>query len=64
MHSDPCRTARCRALTMAVGASLILSGCGGAPELAGRAMRGLAQAVRLGPPVDVMKACGDRYLKD
>lgn len=32
-------------------------------ELAGRAMRGLAQAVRLGPPVDVMKACGDRYLK-
>lgn len=32
-------------------------------ELAGRAMRGLAQAVRLGPPVDVMKACGYRYLK-
>lgn len=32
-------------------------------ELAGRAMRGMAQAVRLGPPVDVMKACGDRYVK-
>lgn len=32
-------------------------------ELAGRAMRGMAQAVRLGPPIDVMKACGDRYLK-
>jgi hypothetical protein len=32
-------------------------------EIAGRAMRGLAQAVRLGPPVEVMKACGDRYVK-
>lgn len=32
-------------------------------ELAGRAMRGLAQAVHLGPPTDVMKACGDRYPK-
>jgi hypothetical protein len=32
-------------------------------ELSGRAMRGLAQAVRLGPTVDVMKACGDRYVK-
>jgi len=28
------------------------------------AMRALAKAVRWGPPVDVMKACGDRYLKD
>lgn len=28
------------------------------------AMRALASAVRLGPPVDVMKACGDRYLKE
>jgi len=28
------------------------------------AMRALAKAVRLGPPVNVMKACGDRYLKD
>src|SRR3546814_616804 len=28
------------------------------------AMRALAKAVRLGPPVNVMKACGDLYLKD
>ncbi|MCW0197637.1 hypothetical protein [Sphingopyxis sp.] len=27
------------------------------------AMRALAKAVRLGPPVDVMTACGERYLK-
>jgi len=27
------------------------------------AMRALAKAVRLGPPIDVMAACGDRYLK-
>lgn len=32
-------------------------------ELAGRAMRGVAQAVRLGPPVDVLDACSSRYLK-
>lgn len=31
-------------------------------ELAGRAMRGLAQAVRLGPAADVMQACNARYL--
>lgn len=28
------------------------------------AMRALAKAVRWGPPVDAMAACGDRYLKD
>lgn len=28
------------------------------------AMRALARAVRLGPPVDVMTACAERYLKD
>lgn len=28
------------------------------------AMRALAKAVRLGPPVDVMTACGERYLKN
>ncbi|HEX2813662.1 MAG TPA: hypothetical protein VHO04_13380 [Sphingopyxis sp.] len=28
------------------------------------AMRALAQAVRWGPPVDAMAACGERYLKD
>ncbi|MBB5686508.1 hypothetical protein [Sphingobium boeckii] len=30
-------------------------------ELAGRAVRGLAQAVELGSPTQVMKACADRY---
>lgn len=32
-------------------------------ELAGRAMRGVAQAVQLGPPVDVLDACSRRYVK-
>jgi len=32
-------------------------------ELAGRAVRGLAQAIQLGPLTRVMKACTDRYLE-
>ena len=51
------------ALDRSLQAELQKAGAINPAELAGRAMRGLAQAVRLGPPVDVMQACGDRYLE-